>query len=232
MLKKLVISLSLLVVVNAVMAQNLQIHYDFGENRRHLTSTFEMFRPDKWGSTFFFVDFDYDVGAIRGVSLAYMEIARALKFWDSPFAFQVEYNGGFGHYEAGDFTRSYQIHDAWLGGIQYTWNNADYSRIFTLQTLYKNIREKHQASFQVTGVWAMHFLDRKVSFTGFADFWREDNIHFATGELTRYVFLTEPQLWYNFTEHFSAGGEIEISTNFAGTKGLAINPTLALKWNF
>jgi hypothetical protein len=90
--------------------------------------------PIKWGSTFFFVDFDYDVMMLKGVSLAYMEIARALKFWDSPFALQVEYNGGFGQFNAGDITRSYQINDAWLAGVQYTWNNPDYTRIFTLQT--------------------------------------------------------------------------------------------------
>ncbi len=232
MLKKITLCLGLLFMVGALSAQNLQLHYDFGENRKHLTSTLEMFKPDQWGSTFFFVDFDYDVEDIKGVSLAYMEIARALKFWDSPFALQVEYNGGFGQFNDDDFTRAYQINDAWLAGAQYTWNNADYSRIFTLQALYKNIREKDQASFQITGVWAMHFLNRKVSFTGFADFWKEENVYFGTDETTGYVFLTEPQLWYNFSDHFSAGSEVELATNFAGTKGFAVNPTIALKWNF
>ncbi|MFO7977041.1 MAG: DUF5020 family protein [Bacteroidales bacterium] len=232
MLKKITLSLGLLLMVHALSAQNLQLHYDFGENRKHVTSTLEMFKPDKWGSTFFFVDFDYDVDDIKGVSLSYMEIARALKFWDSPFALQVEYNGGFGQFNDGDFARAYQINDAWLAGVQYTWNNADYTRIFTLQTLYKNIREKDQASFQITGVWAMHFMNRKVSFTGFADFWKEENAYFGTDETTDYVFLAEPQLWYNFSDHFSAGSEIELATNFAGTKGFKVNPTLALKWNF
>jgi hypothetical protein len=232
MLKKLILSLSLLLIINTLSAQNLQLHYDFGENRKHLTSTIEMFRPDKWGSTFFFVDFDYNVGDIRGVSLAYMEIARAFKFWDSPFALQVEYNGGFGQYNAGDITRSFQINDAWLAGGQYTWNTPDYSRIFNLQLLYKNIRGKDHFSFQLTGVWAMHFLDRRVSFMGFADFWKEENVFFATGETTNYVFLTEPQLWYNFNNHFSVGSEIEMATNFAGTKGFAVNPTIAVKWTF
>jgi hypothetical protein len=52
-----------------------------------------------------------------------------------------------------------------------------------------------------------------------------------TGTLN-YVFLTEPQLWYNFTNHFSVGSEIELATNFAGTKGFAVNPTIAVKWTF
>jgi hypothetical protein len=67
-------------------AQNLQVHYDLGKDRKFVTTTLEMFKPDKWGSTFFFVDFDYNSNDVEGVSLAYMEIARAIKFWDSPFA--------------------------------------------------------------------------------------------------------------------------------------------------
>ena len=37
--------------------QNIQLHYDLG--RKGITSTVEMFKPDKGGSTFFFVDLDY-----------------------------------------------------------------------------------------------------------------------------------------------------------------------------
>ena len=50
------------------------------------------------------------------------------------------------------------------------------------------------------------------------------------------VFLTEPQFWYNFTNHFSVGTEVEISNNFiynvVDDKSFFINPTLAVKWNF
>ena len=38
-------------------AQNVQLHFDLGRNAA--TTTVEMFRPDKGGSTFFFVDMDY-----------------------------------------------------------------------------------------------------------------------------------------------------------------------------
>ena len=53
-----------------VMAQNVQLHYDFGRNAA--TTTVEMFRPDGGGSTFFFVDMDYS----PKVSGAYWEISR------------------------------------------------------------------------------------------------------------------------------------------------------------
>jgi hypothetical protein len=184
-----------------------------------------MFKPDQWGSTFIFVDFDYNVGDVEGVSLAYMEVARALKFWDSPFAAQVEYNGGFGQFAPG---LAYQINDAWLTGGQYTWNNADFSKIFTLQGLYKYINDGvNDVSFQVTGVWAIQMASGKFTFSGFADFWKEEKAWLGTD----FVFLAEPQIWYNATKHLSLGGEIEFSNNFIN-EGFEVCPTLAAKWNF
>ena len=52
-------------------AQNVQLHYDLGKGRKYLTSTVEMFKPDKLGSTFFFIDMDYGSHDVDGVTLAY-----------------------------------------------------------------------------------------------------------------------------------------------------------------
>lgn len=51
------------------------------------------------------------------------------------------------------------------------------------------------------------------------------------------VFIAEPQLWYNVGQHFNvpnlhAGGELELSVDFAGTMGLRARPCLGLKWVF
>ena len=46
-----------------------------------------------------------------------------------------------------------------------------------------------------------------------------------------YVFLSEPQIWYNASENFSIGGEIEFSNNLV-EKGFTVMPTVAAKWNF
>ncbi|SFE82352.1 DUF5020 family protein [Thermophagus xiamenensis] len=230
-MKKVVVILALSLFTLNNFAQNLQVHYDMGEDRGYVTTTLEMFKPDQWGSTFFFVDFDYNTDVGESVSLAYMEIARGIKFWDSPFEIHVEYNGGFGQYAPG---RSYSINDAWLLGGNYTWNSPDFNRIFTLQAMYKNIRDKEDASFQITGVWTMHFNNKKFTFSGFADFWKEENFFGAEPniETTDFVFLTEPQIWYNANEHLSLGSEIEIASNFAGHKGFKVCPTVAVKWNF
>lgn len=39
---------------------NAQLFYDFGDDREFLTLTLEMFKGDKWGSTYFFIDHDLD----------------------------------------------------------------------------------------------------------------------------------------------------------------------------
>lgn len=221
-------------LMTGIIAQNVQLHYDFGKDRKFPTTTVEMFKPDKWGSTFFFVDMDYNVNDMTGVNMAYWEIARAINIGKTPFAFHVEYNGGFGQFKADPFNGAYQINGAWLAGVDYIYNNTDFSKGFTIQVLYKNIRDKHDAAFQLTGVWYMHMLNRKVTFSGFADFWREDNAFIENNivEETKYVFLAEPQLWYNFTENISLGTEIEFGSNFGGVKGFAVNPTIGAKWTF
>lgn len=235
-------SVIFILLFSSLWAQNVQLHYDLGETRKMFTTTVEMFKPDKLGSTFFFIDMDYGSKAseVDGINLAYWEIARSMKILkDNPFEIRAEYNGGFGR---GQFmisdevnTYSYSINSAWLAGVQYTWNSDDFSKVFTLQGNYKYIKDKANASFQVTAVWALHFFERKLSLMGFADFWMEENsFQQSDGSMktTDFVFLAEPQFWYNINPHFSVGGEIEVSSNFGGNEGFMINPTVAGKWTF
>lgn len=222
-----------------ILAQNVQLHYDTGKDRKMFTTTVEMFKPDRIGSTFFFIDMDYGSNAsgIDGMNLAYWEIARSFKILKKcTFEPRIEYNDGFGRGTAPTnnpqefIDYQYSINSAWLVGGQYTWNNQDYSKIFTLQVNYKYIKNREDASFQITGVWGLHFFDRKLSFMGFADFWKEEQ--FLENKKTKFVFLTEPQIWYNLFDQFSFGTEVEISSNFGENKGTMINPTIAIKWTF
>ncbi len=231
-MKRLLLLFSIVTLVFSVNAQNIQLHYDFGEGRKMLTSTVEMFRPDKYGSTFFFIDMDYgsdESGIDNGISLGYWEIARAFKWTETQkYMPRVEYNGGIMVIDK----NQYPIENCWLAGIERTWASADFSKILTLQVNYKNIKDKlenntkNQNSFQLTAVWTVNFLNNKMSFLGFADFWKEE-MYWGTD----YRFLTEPQLWYNFCPNFSAGTEIELSNNFVGDK-FAVKPTFAVKYTF
>nr|WP_319401186.1 DUF5020 family protein [uncultured Carboxylicivirga sp.] len=225
-LKSLLIS-ALMLCSMLLEAQNIQLHYDFGKDRKLVTSTVEMFKPDKYGSTFFFIDMDYSSdarGVENGVSLAYWEIARALKWKENQTILpRVEYNGGTMSIGESIFI---PIENCYLAGIEHTWASNDFSKILTLQANYKYIQDKEDASFQLTAVWTVQLLKGKMTFNGFADFWKEE-MYWGTD----YRFLTEPQIWYNPCSKFSMGSEIEISSNFA-QDGFLVNPTLAVKYTF
>ncbi len=214
-------------------AQNIQLHYDLGralynslEGRPWVTTTVEMFKPDRWGSTFFFVDMDY---TDKGVASAYWEIGRELNFWGGPFSAHVEYNGGLNY-----------INNAFLGGATYTWNSTDFTRGFTLSAMYKYIPKNEKPhNFQITGTWHVDFAGGRYSFSGFADFWRERHTD-TDGNRHDWIFLSEPQLWVNLDKfrhvsddlHLSVGTEWELSTHFATRNGFYFIPTLAMKWTF
>ena len=215
-------------------AQNIQLHYDFGRSfysnqeaeRQKVTMTIEQFKADRWGSWFYFVDFDFSSHFVEG---AYTEVSREFNIKkESPFALHVEYDGGL--------TRKYAFQQAGLLGFAYNRHSADFSKTWSVQVLYKQFFSNEDIhsypSFQLTGVWGINFLNNKMRFSGFFDFWRAENSRNGHGMI---VFLTEPQLWYNFTEHFSVGTEVEMSnnfiTNFYDGKTFFVNPTLAVKWN-
>lgn len=226
-----------------VSAQNFQVHYDFGKGRNYITTTFEMFKVDKWGNTFTFVDFDHNIGSEKNPSLAYMEIARSFTLGKSRFSAQIEYDGGLlmDNTQKADFSYpGYPINNAYLAGFNYGWNDNTFTKFLTFQMLYKYIAGKNPVSFQFTGVWDLSFFNKKLTLAGYADFWREDNENYykpngeelSAPKSTKFVFQSEPQIWYNVTPHLSFGSEQEFGVNFGAVYGLKICPTLGAKWTF
>jgi hypothetical protein len=217
-------------------AQNIQLHYDFGRNiytgeeanRQKVTVTLEQFKADQWGSWFYFVDVDL---SRHFTESAYTEISREINLGkDLPFAAHVEYDGGLSK------TGSFQ--QAGLIGGAYNGHTADFSKTWSVQLMYKQYFKSYDnthsyASAQLTGVWGMNFLNDKLRFAGFIDFWRGEK---ANGHGCM-VILSEPQLWYNITPNLAVGTEWEFSNNFVfnsdptSDKTFFFNPTLALKWN-
>ncbi|MBR5819808.1 MAG: DUF5020 family protein [Alistipes sp.] len=240
-MKKSLLLAALLFCCGSILAQNVQLHYDLGKQlyddlseRPELTSTVEMFRPDGFGSTFFFIDMDYS----PRVTSAYWEIARELNFWqDSKWSWlsvHVEYNGG-GNTTVGGYNNS------WLGGLTYSGHSQDFSKTWSLSAMYKcipgtkdaaNKRDIH--NFQITGVWGIQFANGWCSHSGFVDFWREQR----PWQGTSHILLAETRLWVNLNKipalkqfNLSIGTELELSNNFVG-KGFYAIPTLAAKWEF
>ena len=226
---------------------NLQTFYDLGKDRGHFTTTLEGFYGDKWGNTFFFVDYDYnhrDGNKVVSPSGTYFEIARCLNFWQnsalSPLSLHVEYNGGV--------YRGYTINNAFLVGLDYFLHSKDFKNTFNFKVLYKKIAlGTSDVPLQFTFVWGMQdiFGVPGLRFSGFADFWWENHTLFtdskgntlAVPATSKYVFISEPQLWYNIGRHFGVdnlhiGGEVELSYDFGTAQGFWARPCLGTKWVF
>ncbi len=210
-------------------AQNLQLHYDFGKDREYFTTTFEMFRPDEYGSTFTFVDFDFNNTGNKSMSLAYWEIARYINVYKN-VAVTAQYNDGIisrgNSFADASNALAVSLSPIWLFGVSYPVNLG----FVTINTdvLYRNAYGSDSPDAQLTLVWFKSFLNGKLNFTGFMDVWSQGK----EGEKD-WVLLTEPQLWFNLTNHIAIGSELEISNNFVpGSNKVEFMPTVAAKWNF
>ena len=220
---------------------NFQTFYDFG--RKHFTTTLEGFHVDNWGNTFFFIDYDYNnrdaSGKVMSPSGTYFEIARCFNFWQdsalAPISLQLEYNGGLATGSSigasSAMVLGIPVNNAFLVGLDWFLHTKDFSSTLNFKVLYKRFTGLYsKIPMQFTTVWGCQdvFGIKGFRVSGFADFWCE-------GE--NLVFLSEPQLWFGFGDHFNVGGEVEFSYNFAGlefTTGKKFNvmPCLGWKWVF
>ena len=226
---------------------NVQLHYDLGHSlsdqltgRPSVTTTVELFKPDKWGSTFLFTDIDYYHDGVAGT---YWEFAREFNVTpNKQWAAHVEYNGGMTSSQVSQYSTRFQ--HAFLAGPAWNWASSDFSKTLSLQAMYKyyfkgqNPWNRPFNSFQATAVWGLHFADRRFSFTGFIDCWYDSSVR------GNWITIAEPQFWVNLWAllgregfNLSLGTEVEISNNFVfddlgrNDKFYAI-PTIAAKWSF
>ena len=236
MARKSLFTLTLFVLSMFTYAQNIQLHFDPRHglhsntfDRNYFTATFEMFKPDKWGSTFMFVDLDFNQS--RGnIGLAYMEIARDIKLGKSPIMAHAEFNGGIGKVNNSGFS----IPNAYLVGPSYATNVGGVNLSSYLVYKY-NAFERVSNDVQWTVIWGTNLCNDKITLSGFLDIWTENKDQ-SKAKITddkKIILLTEPQVWYNLNQNLSLGTEIEISNNFIqGSNKTLVNPTIAAKWNF
>jgi hypothetical protein len=219
-------------------AQNLQMQYDFGKDRKFCTATLEMFKPDTLGSTYWFVDFDFNLpGSPRSMSAAYWEISRdfyipGLRKQNAfdELTFHLEYNDGFTAYtDTGDYLAAASYNSVFLVGFSHPLKIGRF--VLTTQWLCRMPRGMDVPDFQFTVVWFQPVFKGKMLITGFADFWSQDKVD--DPDKKEMVFQTEPQLWYLITPKIALGGEVEISKNFpVGPNEWQFNPTLGFRWEF
>lgn len=257
-MKKFYLTAFLVTYAACVSAQNVQLHYDLGHTfyedlakRPSVTTTVELFKPDKWGSTYFFTDIDYFKDGVAG---AYWEISREFNVSkNKQWAAHVEYDGGantnrdqnakaYGadYYNACTGTR---FQHAALIGPAWNWASKDFSKTFSVQLMYKYYfhGQNHArafSGFQLTEVWGTTFANKLCTFSGFFDIWFDKSVD---GNL---IYLSEPQFWVNLGSlkgwdgiNLSVGTEVELSNNFVWDRHGKNNhfyaiPTIAAKWTF
>ena len=230
-------------------SQNIQLHYDLGHSlysdlipRQSVTTTVEMFKPDTWGSTYFFIDLDYKNDGVKGT---YWEISREFNVSkNKQFAAHVEYNGGAETGETDDNYYGNRYQHAALAGGAWNWHSKDYRKTFSVQLLWKYYFSNHHRdlrpynSVQLTEVWSTTFAHGLCTFDGYCDVWYNKNVN------GNYIIQSEPQFWFNLNKlkgwnniNLSLGSEVEISNNFVYNERGENNrfyaiPTIAAKWTF
>ncbi len=220
--------LFLVIFTTSVFAQNLQIHYDYGEGRNYITTTLEMFKPDELGATFWFVDMDYN-SSLNSCNLAYWEIARyfTLPVLNNKLSVTIQYNDGV--LVAGERDEiGIPLNSVWLGGVSYFMPLANGA--YSVELLYRRMDVSKQPDWQLTLVWFQPLLAGKLHFMGYLDYYSQDDY---SGVKLK-ILQTEPQLWLVLNNHIAVGGEVEISRNFLPQYGddLKFMPTVAVKWTF
>jgi hypothetical protein len=220
-------------------AQNLQLHYDLGKERKFYTATLEMFRPDSLGSTYWFVDLDFNFpGNPRSMSATYWEISRDFYIpWlkSNPslksLGFHLEYNDGFTAFkDSSEMMLAASYNSVFLTGFSYPVKIGKVR--ITTQALFRMPRGMDGfPDFQLTLVWFQPVFRNRILITGFIDFWTQDK--YAEPQKKEVVIQTEPQFWFLFRPKLAVGSELEISKNFpAGPQRWRINPTVAFRWEF
>ncbi|MDD5087634.1 MAG: DUF5020 family protein [bacterium] len=208
MMKYLLLLLALCACSSAPRAQeknlwtNLQLHRDV--HRDLFTSTVEIFEQDRWGTTFFFTDFDF---GSTGQQASYFEIARnffVLRMRQAKWNLALQYNDGV---LPTDAALGKGIPRTALGGIALSEIPLGPAAI-ELQAL---ARQEFAADlgWQLTAVWYCPIRRTPLEFLGYVDV--NSN---QTGDQPNSL-QAEPQLQYR-RGPWAIGMELEISRNFTG----------------
>lgn len=235
-MKKIILSLIVLLASVGAYSQEIQLHFDPRHGlhsdvapRNYFTATFQMFKPDKWGSTFGFIDMDFNQSK-GNIGLAYLELVRNIKIGNSPIMPHLEFNGGI---VRGEDYSGFSIPNAYLIGASYVHNFGKVN-VETYLAYKYNAFKKTSHDIQWTAVWNTNLLNDKITLSGFIDVWTANRDQNKSGGKKQVILLTEPQIWYNVDKNIAFGSEIEISNNFYSqyNNKMYICPTIAAKWTF
>jgi len=227
------------VIPTILISQNLQVHYDTrhtfdpeNNDRNFVTFSFETFKAASYGSLFMKMDADF-IGSKDNMGKLYTEISHTFKFWKLPVSLHLQYSGGLGIVSANQ--SGYYINNAYIAGFAYPfqWKNAWFSTYIAYR--YNNFNTPSH-DIQYSFYWGGSILEGKISLTGHLVLWTENNNHGDAWTQTlsgkKFLFLSEPQVWYNFNQFLAIGSEIKLFYHvYSYSDNLLIYPTVAIKYN-
>ena len=223
---KLILSLLIFLNLPVVYGQYLELNYDLGKQsdgvKRHYFNTYiEFFKPDTYGSTFWFVDMSYDQPGNRSVSTAYWEISRYFRMpaWPTQWSLTLQYNDGAAPWGS--------LGQVWLAGVNYPFHIGSFD--LPVDFLYRWLYGSKAPDFQVTVAWYEDLFNRKLTVSGYLDIWTQDA---GPGGGKNTVVLTRPQFWYNLNPNWGIGGGMELSHHFLPTTHWEFMPQVGVKWTF
>jgi hypothetical protein len=182
---------------------NGQLHRDF--NREIYTSTVEIFGIDKWGSSFFFADFDFDSA---GQTASYFEVSRNVLLKRTKCGglnLSLQFNDGVAAFDEAAGQKS--IPRTWLAGptiSEIKWGAVQ----FEVQALFRQ-EFASDLGWQITTVWFWPVWKTPFEFLGYFD-WNSNE--YGANPTS---FQADPQLQYRY-HHAALGTEFEFSRNFQG----------------
>lgn len=188
-MKKGFFSLLFALYVTTAFTQEIQLHFDPRHAlhsdvapRNYFTVTFQGAFNDRLGSTYGFVDMDFNQSK-GNIGMAYLELKRDFRFGHFPLMAHIEFNGGVSR---GQNNSGFSIPNAYLAGLAY----KPFSKLnITTYLLYKyNTFGKSSNDIQFSCMWTFTFLKERVTLSGFADIWTE-NKNRADGKAGKKVIL-------------------------------------------
>jgi hypothetical protein len=141
--------------------QNLQLHYDLRHSldpqfnsKNFPTLYFEYFKGDDSGSFLMKIQSDL-IGEKNNIGKFYMQTSKSLKFWEPKIYLQIQYSGGLGIAEPGQY--GYYITNAFSIGASYPFqlNNAYFNalRCYTYNAFTKPSNDILFSFYWGFGLW-------------------------------------------------------------------------------
>lgn len=217
---------------------SLQLHYDFRHSldpernaKNFPTLYFEYINGRDYGSFLLKIQNDF-IGDKSNIGKFYIQVSQTLRFWEPKLFLNIEYSGGLGITEPGQY--GYYINNAYSLGtaFQFQWSDAFFNA--AVNYTYNTFK---LPSHDILGslYWWKGFWNYKIEFSGDIQLWTQNKNHGDdyTKSLSgkRLALYGEPQLWYNLYNKFSIGTKINLYYHVLTNENLfQVYPTLAIKY--